>query len=63
MDQLKIKRGENMPKKPEIEIKAKCKDCGHEPSGKLQGNWKVYDTACEKCGGKVGLDFKEEKGK
>jgi len=42
------------------EIKVVCEDCGatppihHEKSNK---NWTVYETKCDKCGGKTKFVF------
>jgi ribosomal protein S27AE len=34
-----------------------CSKCGFEPSGKLDGNWKVVENKpCEKCGGVLTLE-------
>lgn len=39
-----------------------CKDCGEpaEVNEELSNeNWKVYDTKCRKCGGKIEIKIKQ----
>ena len=38
-------------------MKFKCADCGHEPEGNKQGEWKVQSAVCPKCGGEIRIDF------
>ena len=42
-------------------IGVKCEKCGYVPAPDVEQsnkNWKVYDTICPKCGGRMSLCLK-----
>ncbi|MGE7271368.1 hypothetical protein ACQKK5_07900 [Brevibacillus panacihumi] len=43
-----------------MDVKMACEKCGAEPKvneEKSNDNWKVYDTTCAACGGRVRMVF------